>query len=164
MAQIHNTQTLNEVREGGKLQQSREIIPSQLAEKVVPVMEVNPKLMRRINIMKFLERTATSAGTIYTTPTDKDFLLVAIQMSERHDAAYDGTRMRINFTLDDGSAGRIDLKLANGTIGSTNQVIDLPIPMKLARGSTIQVDLSFTAGTQTTHTAIFGYIIDNSNA
>ncbi len=42
---IYNSDVTKELRDGGKIS-LRDAIPNQLAEKVVPVMEVNPKFYK----------------------------------------------------------------------------------------------------------------------
>ena len=81
MATIYNSDLFKEMASAGALQQAVDKIPNQLAEKVVPVMEVNPKLFRRINIIKQDDLQNATSSTTYTTPTDKDFFLTNLNFS-----------------------------------------------------------------------------------
>jgi hypothetical protein len=54
MAQIFNSELKKQLIDGAKLQTSKDVIPSQLADKVVPVMEVNPKLLKYCGINRVL--------------------------------------------------------------------------------------------------------------
>ncbi len=59
MSQINRTELLKGMRDDAKIQNA-ESIPTQLAEKVVPVLEVNPRLLFCINWGK--EITASAGG------------------------------------------------------------------------------------------------------
>jgi hypothetical protein len=75
MAHINNSELTNQMVESARIQLSNDKVPTELAEKVVPVMEVNPKLIRYAN--KVLYSAATSDGTLFTVPTNKDFIITA---------------------------------------------------------------------------------------
>lgn len=155
MAQINNAELTQELIKGAKLFNNDKGIPSQLADKVVPVMEVNPKLLRRINLI----RRVTANGTIYTCPTDKDFFLVSYNLG--------GT-----CTATGGSAITItpkgDVAVVIGTlfyssdvvvtINSQNITQDFSYPILLERGSAIVY--AKTGTTSSVQATIFGYIVD----
>lgn len=165
MAQIYNTKLISELKEGAKLQQLRDIIPSQLAEKVVPVMEVNPKLLRRTNILRSSSRSTTTNGlTIYTTPTNQDFYLTYAQLNYMTDAAADNTTLRLTCTID--GATRDILTVCKQTLTATSGNIILPLqyPIKIDRGTNIQLVMAFTVGASIAYPVIGGYVDETSLA
>jgi len=165
MAYIYNSDLTKELTEGGKIQVSRDIVPNQLAEKVVPTMEVNPKLFRKINVVKSTVTALTGAITVYTTPTDKDFFLCGLYLTTIKDAASDGTDAYISVTFIDGSSGTV---MAIPGIASTAQIGSLSYtferPIQLKRGTTVSVVGNTTAGVFRKSAGIIGYTTDIPNA
>lgn len=164
MATIHNTDLTKELKEGAKLQQLRDVIPSQLAEKVVPVMEVNPKLLRRCNVVRGQEAINNTSGTIYTTPTDKDFFLVACGLGVIKDATSTSILTTLRATID-GVSQKI---LSIPSISLTPQISTIsnsfPTPLKIDRGTSILLVNSTNVANITCSGSIVGYLIDNINA
>lgn len=135
MAQIHNAQLSKEIIDGAKVQLSMDKVPNQIADKVVPVMEVNPKLFRSCNIV---ENIYGSAGTIYTTPTDKDFFLTSATLSYNKSVADSGTNAFIKLTLP-GQGESIILTLPGITLTAEKLAISSTFnpPILIKRGTNI---------------------------
>jgi hypothetical protein len=169
MATIYNSDLSREIVEGGKIQTSVDRIPSELAEKVIPVMEVNPKLLRKINVVKYAA-TGTSTGvlTIYTTPSDRDFYLCSICAGYIKDATCDMGTGRISITATPFYEVGVMELIGFPTITLTAQErlinVDYSKPILLKRGTTIAFAVSFTAGVLSRTANITGYTIDNSTA
>lgn len=166
MATIYNSELTKELINAAKIQTSRDIVPNQLAEKVIPVMEVNPKLLRRTNIMKASTKTTTGTQTVYTAPTDKDFYLTDLQLAWSKDVANDGISAFWVITIDGDSATTNILRLYGQTL-TANQIVEtisFSNPIKIARGSTLSISHSFTVGASSIAGSLFGYTIDNPNS
>jgi len=166
MVTIHNSDLFKELRDGARSQQLRDgVLPNQLAEKVVPVMEVNPKILRIINTVKEIGSSATGNTTIYTTPADRDFFLTSVYLTHTEDATSDGTGVYIQIVLPDGVTTRV-LRFLKTTLTAFNNAMSLPFPrpILLKRNSTIIFVKAFTVGTTNTSGGITGYVVDNSNA
>lgn len=84
MATIYNSDLTKGIQQDAKIQIGKESVPNQLAEKVVPVMETNPRLLRPIEIL--VSKNGTS-GTLFTVPSDKDFYLCNAFISASNNAA-----------------------------------------------------------------------------
>lgn len=160
MATIYNSDLTKGMIDNAGLQTSRDKAPTQLAEKVVPVMEVNPKLLRRINVCRDASKTTTGATTLYTTPSNIDFFLTNLHLSWAADAANDGISAYISF-IDEFGVTRYFL-FQKITLTATQQTnnIALAFPMKLARGTNIQYGGTFAAGTARFEALIAGYTVD----
>lgn len=164
MATIHNTDLTKELKDGGRLQQLKDVIPSQLADKVVPVMEVNPKLLRNLEIRDATATNATSA-TILTTPaTGQDVYLIGASLSMIKDATATSTASRVVLATDAGSYSILNIAGLTLTAQSETMTIALPRPIKLARNTTVTVRNSTNVGNVTSIGAIFYYVVDNPNA
>ena len=150
MAQIHNSDLSKELREGAKIQLSFDNIPNQLAEKVVPVMEVNPKLLKYANIVKSATVNNTTT-TLYTTQDGRDFYLTAFMVG------CDSTVTRyITITVDGAS---VNIGTTNNSGG--NMMINLNTPIKIDKATNIT---GTSGGASNAYFTIIGYTIDNSRA
>ncbi len=167
MVTIHNSDLFKELREGLKSQQLRDgILPNQLAEKVVPVMEVNPKLLRRTKVLVTLERTTTTGAspgtTILTTNPGKDTFLTGISFSVASDATADNTQIRVRIQDENNITGYI-ISLNKITLTASRDTVHytFPIPIKLFRGSVVTYLNVFTVGVSTSQMTLWGYELDN---
>lgn len=164
MAIIHNTDLIKELKEGAKLQQLRDVIPSQLADKVVPTMETNPKLLRRCNISKTTDAVNATSGTIYTTPSDKDFFLVSCCLGVIKDATSTSTGSNITVVID-GVSSPI-ARIPGITLTAQSKVVSctFPAPIKIDRGTNITVTASTNVANIRATGVITGYLVENINA
>lgn len=166
MAQIHNSDLFKEVRDGIKAQQLRDIIPNQLADKIVPVMEVNPKLFRRCNITRGVSKTTSGTQTIYTTPSDREFYLVGIMGGLAKDAVCDVAtgRIQISAIINGDTQSIMDLPVLTLTAQSLTNSISLSDPIKVDKNTAIVISGTFTAGAMSRTGTIIGYTVENINA
>ena len=161
MVQIHNTTLFKELREGTKVQQLRDTIPSQLAEKVVPVMEVNPKLLRRCNIVKRNTNLDSLNATVYTTPAAQDFYLVGATLSLIKDAGSASTATTLTVVIDGVTVAIFYIPSITLTAQQDSMTISLPIPLKLDRGSIINIANTSGAAIIRAGASIIGYTVEN---
>lgn len=112
---------------------------------VQPTISIEPEL----NIL----RSATSATTLYTTPSDKDFYLTSISLSGSSNAS---ATVTLTVTTFDNASRTINLQVSNGGVlnDSVNNSLNMIFPMrglKLARNSTVA--LSFNSSTASANIA-----------
>lgn len=141
-------------------------MPSELAEKVVPVMEVNPKLLRRCNIVRGGNQSTTGTFTIYTTPTGKEFYLSAATLSLTKDAACDASSGVVSMfaTVDGVSQTIVRLSVLTLTAQDKEIALTFSVPIKVDANTNITVGGAFTAGNLIRGGSIIGYTVDNPNA
>ena len=132
--------------------------PRSIGETFVPAIEMNPKLLREITLSK---SAVGGTSTIYTTPTRKDFYIVAAVLGVNKLAADTGTDA-VLFSTKNGQVTTI-LNIPGITLTADKQVISisLPIPMKLDRGVNIVSD-----ATNITRVSaiIYGFEVDEVGA
>lgn len=153
------------MREGGKLQ-IREKLPSELAEKIVPVMEVNPKLLRICNFVKSYAKSNTGSSIMYTGTADRDLYITSVALVGRNDAAFDGSGCAISATINGTTTVICEIK-ANTSPGALNNLEshrDFTVPIKIDRGTNITIALSFAAGTASYTGMICGFTDELINA
>jgi hypothetical protein len=150
MSQITNKDAVKAIFEGARMPIQE--TPSELGKTCVPVMDMTPDFHRRCNIVK----SAITTGTLYTTPTDKDFYLCS---------AYGGaylvgagpaeTYITVNI---DGPATRVITMKINGnalTNSETNNSVNPCVPIKIDRGTAIVLTVSADG-----YGGIIGYTVD----
>lgn len=168
MVTIYNSQLTKELIEAARIQTGKEYPPSQIADKVVPVMEVNPKLLKICNIVKTAtNQTINSNATIYTTPTDSDFYLCGACLQATNDSISQATLQSIKITPDEMNVNTVFVGSWNitGVAKGDSQVIDLNRPIKLKRGTLITTTITGTAvGNCYATGTIWGYTIENVRA
>lgn len=165
MAKIYNSELSKILQVEAGLQASRDKVPDELAEKVVPVINVNPNHNKFLNYLAHGNTTSISASnTIATTSTTKDTFLCALTMSIVKDAAYDGatgSSYRVLVTLDETNASTVIGAITLLTLTAQTDTIHItfPFPIKLKKGSTITSTLTAggTAGTMGRNVTIYGY-------
>lgn len=162
MATIYNSQLSKELQDGAKIQINRDVIPNQLAEKVVPVMEVNPKLLRRVDYVLTGSRATTGGVTLDTTKTNADTYIVGGTLSFSKNAACDGASGEIVFISAVINGQTIKFANMAGTVTTEENgsvAFSMPFPMKVDRGSQILLNgAGFTAGVRSIAASVYGYI------
>lgn len=165
MATIYNSDITKELRDGAKIS-LREAIPTQLAEKVVPVMEVNPKLLRRSTLIGDIDgRSATSNNLVaINNKTNQDIFITDIEFTNYQDATSDNIKTIITAVLDGKSVNIFDRRKATTTAVNDFIFLSFHNPIKIDRATDVRYTHTFTAGASIFSIKIFGYIVDNVNA
>ncbi len=161
MATIYNSDLSKELVDGAKIQQNWDKVPNVLGQTVVPVMEVNPKLLRRCNILRRGTGTNATSTTIYIVPSDKDFYLVSCSLSIIKDATSTSLYSRITCIVDGVTASPIVITGLTLTIQNEAISISFPIPIKIDRGTTISLDHSTNVANISGTGCIIGYTISD---
>jgi len=153
-----NSEQVKEEIKALGLQPGATIIPTPVA-----VVETNPKLLRRANIVGQIQATNATSATIYTTPTDKDFFLTGASCSVIKDVTATSVLTRINFTLFTGEARSV-LAIPGLSLTAQSECLsmDFICPIQLKRGTTITVSNSTNVGNVTSNGMIIGYTVEDN--
>lgn len=165
MATIYNSELSKEIIQGAKIELSRDNIPSQIAEKVVPVMEVNPKMLRRVNVMFDSNRTTSGTATFATLSSDKDFFLTGFSVCIAKDAVCDTATGTAGLTIPlvDGNNKYItSFSIITLTAQQFSESVEVKTPIPCKRGGTITMAGTFGAGVYIRSATIRGYYTETS--
>lgn len=169
MATIYNSDLTKELTDVAKLQVGKEIIPNQIAEKVVPVIDVNPKHARRVNIVK--KATVSGINTsvsIYDVPADIDFFLTGFSLSFVNGATSQATLASLTLTPKEMNVSTTIGAIGNitGVAGSVYAFNDFQsCPIQLKRGSTLTlVTNGVNVGDALLNGVVYGYTVENGRA
>jgi hypothetical protein len=159
MAQIYNSDLTEALVKGAKIAVAVDKVPDQLGQTVVPVLDVTPRV-HRVAIARSVASSSTGGATIFTTPTNKDFYLTGLFISMSDNAACDGIYVRIQATINTTVYDLI--RLQKQTLVATNlqDGISFSVPIKIDKGTGINMDNNFSVGTSVRAASIFGFEVD----
>ena len=168
MATIYNSNLSKEIQEGAKLQ-VRDRMPNELADKVIPTMEVNPKAFRAITWSKDFTRATSAAGvTVASTEAEKRTFLKGVSIQVQSGVTADNTTITFSGKVVGQSSGgtvliRLD-KLTTTACTLSKEVFYDCQGLELQPGTTMTLSNTFTAGNSITSITLWGYTIDNPRA
>lgn len=139
MATIYNTDLSKEIQQAGKIQVSRDKIPTEFAEKVIAVAEVNPKLLKIVDICRDATATNAVVATIFTTPTDKDFYLTNAQLSIIKDVTSTSATSYIDCVINNVTTTLLSIPSFTLTVQNQTTSVNFRFPLKIDRGTSIRV-------------------------
>ena len=157
MEQINNDQTIKESSDvlGYQVQN----IPQLDTSKISLVANVNPKDLRRINIVRYANAVNSGSGTIYTTPTDKDFYLCYANLGIIKDATSTSTEESLRIVIDGATQRLMTIPSITLTAQSQNVFISLNNPIKIDRNTAITINGSSATANITLNGSIAGYLV-----
>jgi hypothetical protein len=163
MAQINNKTLIQEIANSANIQISKDSIPNQLAEKVVPTMEVNPKLLRRSLTLGTLSSSATGSGVVIAANSfaGKPFFITGFQVSWFKDAVCDTATGSLNVTYtQDGTTKSLFIHpMITLTLQENVITQNFEFPLKCDAGTAVNLQSNaFTAGVLRRYITIYGYV------
>jgi hypothetical protein len=158
MAYIDQTQTKKEIEDAIRGNSVSNIAPTKVNDDVQLVLNVNPKDYRRVNVVK----SATS-GTIYTTPSTKEFYLTGAYLSAQSTTVGSNWfRLAVTPFSENTSTiiAQVPVEVTVAISGASEEVyLDFSsCPIRLANSSNIATS---TGGTlSVSRCCIFGYTVE----
>jgi hypothetical protein len=150
MAIIYNSEVSKELIDGANIQTSKDLVPNQLADKVVPVMEVNPKLLRIANLADYTHSgTSAASMTISGGSTSYKILIQSISLTMIKDAACDAASGVLTVTMAVGGVQRALATLPILTLTAQQNTVNLVFqyPVEADLGSSVSFNMpTFAAG------------------
>lgn len=138
--EIQSTEIKQGIINATKINPSVNKIPSTLGNQIIPTLEVNPLINAICDVVAQTTASNTTAATIYTTPTDKDFYLTSLTLSIIKDATSTSTFSDVRTTINGASVILTRIAGFTLTAQNSNMSLTLPIPVKLDRGVAITVN------------------------
>ena len=148
---VQNPDATEAIRSSGNLTLS-EGYPQNMRGDIKAVMDMTPRTHRFNNVI-----ASAASGTIYTTPTDRDFFLTGIDISGSKAVGDSGTVLSLLVNID-GIARTVSIiQKQTVTAESTDKSVQFAVPFKLTRGSVVTYTLT---GTWTiTQAIVMGYTV-----
>lgn len=162
MAYIDNTETKIEFNDAIRGNAVSNTPTNKVGDTVQPVINVNPKDYRVINICKRAIINNATTGTVYTTPTNKDFYLCGVQMSLDKDNTATSTSFRTDITINGETiaGGAMSIVAIALTAEQRDTFIAYPRPIKIDRGTNITINSGTNVANFILSCVIWGYTVE----
>lgn len=164
MGKINNSETIRELQIATRAQLGVDELTTNFRNEIIPVIEINPRLLKYANICKTGTATNATEATIYTTESSKDFYLCSLQLSISKDATSTSVLSNITAFVDGVDQTLIHIRSITLTAQFAQIGISFPIPIKIDRSTAIKVRNSTNVANIVAAGSITGYNIDNPNA
>jgi len=156
---ITNSDTVKELQEAAGLQFAMDMEEKDIQKLIVPTIEINPKLLRFCNIVRNATASNATTATIFTTPANQDFYLIAAQMSMIKDASATSLASSIDLTPEGAQLASIMvIRGISLTAQNDSLTISFPVPLKLERNTTITINNTTATATVVSSGMIVGFI------
>lgn len=161
MAKINRSEVIKELVDGCRLDAGREVIPTSLADKVLPTFETKPSGI--VNLINTTFIVSSGSATLVTTSSRKRTFLTGFSMSTMRTVVCDsfGTSIACNVKGRSSSStmGRIQFDVTpTKELGSITR--DFSRPIELEPGTTVSVSQTFTVGKQYVTASVTLYEVD----
>lgn len=126
---------------------------------LTPVVPITPVC----NIAKWLNPVVSGTGTLYTTPSDKDFYICSAALAVIKDATCDVSIGSIAISITTGGLSQniLMIPVLTTTAQSGEINITFPFPIKCDRNSAVTLTGTYAAGLMSRSASIAGYV-DNT--
>lgn len=151
-----NKQLVNTAIDELKLNPVTDAIPRQVVPTIQPVFELKRK---SINVIKNAGLINGTTGTIYTTPSDKDFYLMGSSITYIKDASSTSIYSTVRCTIEDGTLSDVNV-IAQLTLTAqqgSNSINYGQEGIKLKRNTAITIQNSAGTANITAYGIIWGY-------
>lgn len=158
--QIQNSSTIKELRTAAGLSIS-EGFPQQLANQIIPVIDINPKHLRRATILgTLLNRNTTGSNITVLSAQSEEVFVTGFNISNQQDATSDNVLIVLQATIDGVLKRFYSRQKVTATAGLINENIQLSHAIKIDLGSTIGFTLAFTVGASISDVVVYGYKVN----
>jgi hypothetical protein len=158
MAEITNTTLLQDLQSIAKLR-AGDIGKFKLSKTIVPVLETNSILSKPCNIVRHASQDNGTSSTIYTTPSDMDFYLVAASVSVAKDGTSPSTATKITIVTEGASRDLLVIRGLASTVEHESLSISFPNPIKIDRNTVINVTNGSGTATIRAEGSIMGFTL-----
>lgn len=141
-----------------ELKVTANVISTKVNDNIQPVISVNQE--RYVDIIRDAERSATGSGSLYTTPTDKDFYLTGVWLSNQSTVVCDNVYIEIYCYIGTAPRRLIRLVKPSVTAFSDAKFVSFPTPIKVTRGTSIDINSVFSAGASVSYGILYGYTVE----
>lgn len=159
MVDIQSKEVIDKISDELKIQPALNI-PRVLGKDIQLVYGVNPQ---KNNTVLFSTVRAASASNfvLFTVDSNKDTFLTGLNFTVDSDVVADNTTYHVELTVANGAEFRIFQFFKTTTTAIRDQIVlNFNHPIKLFRGSTIQLTNVFTVGVGSAVVTGFGYTTD----
>lgn len=162
MAQTNSSELVKNLQKASKVQ-TMSGLPTTLSNQIAPTIEINPNLVKDIDLTYVGTATNATSATILTTPSNRDFFLLGSILTVNKDASSTSTASTITCVVNGLTlqVNRINFNTTSAQ-NTTTAVVMLPRRIKVDRGTAINVTNGTNVANVTSSGLIFGYYDDDN--
>lgn len=157
--EINNNEAIKELLKATLLQSSFHF-PKELEKKIVPTIEINPRLLKISNIIRQVAIQNATSDIIFTTPNISNirFFLTGLTLSVVKDALSTSVQTAIQLTID--GAVQLIATIVGQSLTAQNQSItfSFPFPIQVDRNTNINVVTSSAVAFIRVDASLCGYL------
>lgn len=157
MVTLNNSQTKTNIQLAGAIQQASEKTPDNITNSVQPTIEANPMLVQEANVVRSNQAVNATSATLYTTLSNCDFYLTSCSLHVIKDVNATSTVSAIQATIDGLARNIIQIGGFTTTVQDQGLTLSFPHPIKIDRGTAIQVINGTNVANVTARAAIQGF-------
>jgi hypothetical protein len=159
MATVNNQDTIREIIKATKLDANIDKVPDSFSSSIVPVIEVNPRLLKTARVLGAASQATTGTVTAVSTSTTDETFVTGIQTSFVKNVTCDIATgsIAIQAVIDGATVmlGRFSVLTLTAERGELPLMFNPPI--KVDKNSVINITGAFTAGALMRNLIVFGY-------
>lgn len=154
MAKIQNSEVISQMINGLWLDPARESVPSELAEKILPVYQVNPDIREKTKT-RFSSTTATQTGlALFTSDATKKTYLTGASLNNMSNATADNTSIQLLCTVDGANTTILSLNKLSLTAQSKVVSASFNPPLRIDKNTAVRFANAFTVGASSTSVSV----------
>lgn len=166
MAVNRNAELMRELREATLAQYASDALPSSLSSQIVPVIEVNPNALRKVNFTTALQKTTSGSGTIYALPIGKQLYITGVTISYEADATSDCTLLTVTAPIGGAYRTLAGLTKLTTSAGKDSISVTFPFPLMVDPSTIVSAgslffNFTFTVGNITAYAVVHGHLMDS---
>jgi len=160
MPKINNSAVIQKMMDELKLYPGTDVIPTELAEKILPVFQINSDKLSVTTEPSNIVRSSniTSSATLFTIPANEDFYLCNLLLRSTDVLVWSGGHSVVEVSVTvDGVAQNVSI--ARFVNSEPPHALDVSYshPIKCDRGTTVDIVLGAIATTSTFYATVIGY-------
>lgn len=161
MVDSNNSELIREVQNATKIQTINGV-PRSISNQIVPVIEVNPKVVKEAKYSTASLSNSTGT-TFFTTPTNQDVYLCSAHIAVIKDAGNTSTNSSLTSTVNGLNLSFLSVPHLTTTAQSISSSIVFPHPIKLDRGVTIRINTGVGDANIRAYGTVSYFVDDGSN-
>lgn len=161
MVETQSSELSKEILNASKV--SGHLIPRNLAGQIVPVIEVNPKIVKDARVASSVVSDATS-GAILIANSSQEVYISSAMLSVVKDAANTSDYARITCTQLGAVRTILQLALVPSSAGNAHLTISFPHAIKIDRNTAVNISLTNGTASVDAYGSITYFVDECSNA
>ena len=151
MPTINNAQVIQKLVDELKLYPGKDLIPTELAEKILPVFQINDQEITiktpTANIVRGSGILDNNSDTMFTTPATGKFFLTNVWLQAQDDGSVANGDIKVVLTIDGAVQTILDFRMAGGTadFNENSLALNLQNPILVDQGTNIVASSSTTS-------------------